>query len=131
MMVWVASGGEALPLFHRETVGRDTLTMFATSEFLRPPRCSRPSRIRATALSISSLASPGQLARGSSVAAAHEIWNARAPTSRRGSPKRHAFYQGGDLLFRESASLSGCRYQAWPLAELAGLRVQGERPEIY
>src|SRR6266436_4725111 len=52
MMVWVASGGEALPLFHRDTVGRDTLTMFATSEPLSPPRCSRSSKIRATALSI-------------------------------------------------------------------------------
>src|SRR6266851_5469848 len=52
MMVWVASGGEALPLFHRDTVGRDTLTMFATSEPFSPPRCSRSSKIRATALSI-------------------------------------------------------------------------------
>src|SRR5260370_41175504 len=52
MMVWVASGGEALPLFHRDTVGRDTLTMFATSAPLSPPRCSRSSKIRATALSI-------------------------------------------------------------------------------
>ena len=39
MSVWVASGGEALPLFHRETVGRDALAMLATSEPLSPPRC--------------------------------------------------------------------------------------------
>jgi hypothetical protein len=71
----------------------------------------------------------GQFGRDSSVAAAKEIWNARAPTSGRGFPGRLAFDQGGGLLFREPASLSGCSHQAWPLGELAGLRMQGERPE--
>src|SRR5580658_9439316 len=55
MMVWVASGGEALPLFHRDTVGRDALTMFATSEPLSPPFRSRSTRIFATAFGISAL----------------------------------------------------------------------------
>src|SRR5260370_41747877 len=108
MRVWGACGGEALPLFHRETVGRDALTMFAISEPLSPPRCSRSSRIRATALSISCLASFGQFGRDSSIAAAREVWNARAPTSGRGSPRRLAFDQGGGLLSQDPASLSGC-----------------------
>jgi hypothetical protein len=47
--------------------------------------------MRATALSISCLPSLRQFGRDSKAGAARGIWNARAPTSGQGSPKRHAF----------------------------------------
>jgi hypothetical protein len=55
MIVCVCSGGDAVPLIHRETVAGDAPTMLARSTPLRPPRSRRSLRILETAVDMSSV----------------------------------------------------------------------------